>query len=346
MPARVRPRRLTTTKRSKIRIAAECVFKCLGILEYIFYPANNRLQVTRHSLAFDALPKEFDGLRIVQVSDLHGKTFGPGNVRLLDATRAESPDLILVTGDVLDERHFFPDQAREFLKALAELAPVYYIVGNHEADLREEYRDEVFDAVRESGVVFLRDEEIVLPRGDAEILLAGVHDPVFSDPYFETVDMKLQGLDASRMAASESGPRVSPETAALLGLPESASDANASSAEPRPFRLLLSHRPEGFRLYVKHGYDLVFCGHAHGGQFRVPLLFPEGLNAPGQGWLPKYTAGTHTEGRTTMVVSRGLGPSVIPTRLFNRPELVVCELRSSAAEADGTGTGEESEKKV
>ena len=101
------------------------------------------------------------------------------------------------------------------------------------------------------------------------------------------------------------------------------------------FRLLLSHRPEFLTLYSKYGFDLVFSGHAHGGQICVPGLLPNGLNAPGQGWFPKYTRGAHKLGETTMIVSRGLGPSVIPTRLFNRPELVVCVLKRDAGRNQG-----------
>ena len=92
------------------------------------------------------------------------------------------------------------------------------------------------------------------------------------------------------------------------------------------FKLLLSHRPEQFEVYVERGIDVVFSGHAHGGQFRIPGL--GGLVAPGQGFFPTYTSGIYNKGDSRMVVSRGLGNSIIPIRIFNRPEIVVVTLQN------------------
>ena len=99
---------------------------------------------------------------------------------------------------------------------------------------------------------------------------------------------------------------------------------DAADTGSKPFTILLSHRPEMLNVYAEAGVDLVFTGHAHGGQWRLPGV--GGLVAPGQGFFPKYTDGAHTSGSTTMYVSRGLGNSLMPVRIFNRPELVVVEL--------------------
>ena len=88
--------------------------------------------------------------------------------------------------------------------------------------------------------------------------------------------------------------------------------------------ILLSHRPELFESYVSCNIDLVLSGHAHGGQFRLPFI--GGLIAPDQGIFPKYDAGLFTNGSTNMIVSRGLGNSIIPIRFNNRPEVIVIEL--------------------
>ena len=93
------------------------------------------------------------------------------------------------------------------------------------------------------------------------------------------------------------------------------------------FTVLLAHRPEDFQAYVDAGIDVTLSGHAHGGQFRIPGM--GGLVAPGQGYFPKYTAGIHEQGESKLVVSRGLGNSIIPMRLFNLPEIVVVTLKSS-----------------
>lgn len=300
LSARSKEKRMTRTQRSRLRRGAEVVFKLFGFLEVVCYPANNALETSRYEIASPKLPNSFDGYTIVQISDLHGKEFGKDNARLLDAIEREKPDLVVVTGDLVDERHFQLDKLRVLLERLVQLAPVFYATGNHEADFFDEYFDAILSVVRESGVVVLLDQETRVTRGGAgaSIMLAGVRDPRFDEPYEELLEQKL---------------------------------ARFSGASDE-FRLLLSHRPEGLDLYAKHGFDLVFSGHAHGGQFRVPFLCPQGLNAPGQGWFPKLTAGVCVKEATTLVVSRGLGPSVIPTRLFNRPELVVCRLRRAGSE--------------
>lgn len=300
LSARLKKKRMTRTRRSKLRRVAETVFRLFGVLEVVCYPANNTLETSRYEIASAKLPAAFDGYTIVQISDLHGKEFGKDNGKLLDAIEKEKPDLVVVTGDLVDERHFQLDKIRVFLERLVRLAPVFYATGNHEADFFDEYFNALMTVVRESGAGVLLDQESRVTRGGsgASIIIAGVRDPRFDEPYEELLDQKL---------------------------------ARFSNATDE-FRLLLSHRPEGLDLYAKHGFDLVFSGHAHGGQFRVPLLCPQGLNAPGQGWFPKLTAGVCVKDATTLIVSRGLGPSVIPTRLFNRPELVVCRLRRDDSE--------------
>ncbi len=300
LAARSKKKRMTRTRRSRIRRVAESVFKLFGFLEFVCYRANNALQTSRYEIACPKLPLAFDGYTIVQISDLHGKEFGKDNETLLRAVEKETPDLVVITGDVVDDRHFQPDKLRVFLERLVRLAPVFYVVGNHEADFFDEFFNATLSIVRESGVVDLLDQETSVTRGvhGDSIVIAGVRDPAFDEPYYELLDQKLARF----------------------------------SNKTNDFRILLSHRPEGFDLYARHGFDLVFSGHAHGGQFRFPILCPQGLNAPGQGWFPKLTAGIHVKDATTTIVSRGLGPSVIPTRLFNRPELVVCQLRRNAAE--------------
>jgi predicted MPP superfamily phosphohydrolase len=90
-------------------------------------------------------------------------------------------------------------------------------------------------------------------------------------------------------------------------------------------RILLAHEPQYLPDYAAAGVDLVFTGHAHGGQWRIPFTH-QGLYAPDQGLLPDMTEGVFTEGGTSMVVSRGLGNSAFPLRAFNRPELIVMRL--------------------
>lgn len=89
--------------------------------------------------------------------------------------------------------------------------------------------------------------------------------------------------------------------------------------------IVLCHRPELFQKYITTNSDLVLTGHAHGGQWRIPFFY-QGIFSPSQGFLPKFTSGIFLENNTTMIVSRGLGNSLFPIRLFNLPEIVVIDL--------------------
>ena len=291
--------RYSRKKLSRKRIAAEAVFKRLGFLERLFFRSNNALQIARYEIVDAKIPASFDEYLLAQVSDLHGKLFEPRNEPLLAALHEARPDAILVTGDLFDERHTNDLEAREFLERAKEVAPVYYITGNHESNLDYASAAKALALVEASGAIFLDGKVCELsPRGngDDRIRLYGVADPPCEEDFFEGVDARLDALEGTR--------------------------------DRSRFEILLAHRPEGIARYAARGYDLVFSGHAHGGQFRFPLLCPEGLFAPGQGWFPRYTAGIHEIGKTREIISRGLGSSVIPTRLFNRPELVLCALRS------------------
>lgn len=300
--ARFRKKRLTKTRRSPARYVAELFFKLMGFLYFVCYRANNAIDVSRFEYPSAKVPPSFDGFRIVQVSDLHGKVFGRDNAKLLDLIEREKPDLIVVTGDVVDERNFRLDQLRDFAERLVQIAPVFYVAGNHEADFYSQYFYEIVSILRKAGFTTLlaRETRITRKNGDA-IMVAGTVDVKTTQEFAKFAEPQFKKF--SRNAGE--------------------------------FRLLLSHRPEFLTLYSEYGFDLVFSGHAHGGQICVPWLMPNGLNAPGQGWFPKYTRGAHKLGETTMIVSRGLGPSVIPTRLFNRPELVVCVLKRDAGQNRG-----------
>lgn len=89
--------------------------------------------------------------------------------------------------------------------------------------------------------------------------------------------------------------------------------------------MLIAHKPEYLEDYQNIGFDLGFAGHAHGGQIRIPFI-NQGIIAPGQGLFPKYTEGINTIDGFSLIISRGLGNSGFPLRLFNRPEVIVVTL--------------------
>lgn len=240
------------------------------------------------------IPKEFDGFKIVQISDLHNKRFGESEQRLLKKIRAVSPDIIVITGDLIDRRRYDLDTAITFISGAKEIAPIYYVAGNHEGWSKR--YEEIHKSLKGAGVNVINNEHTEIKKGNAKITILGLLDPSF------WVTSYKKGTDVSKMADY------------LDGLPKNDG-----------FRIVLSHRPELFDFYAKYDLDLVFSGHAHGGQFRVPFI--GGLYAPSQGIFPKYTSGAHKKGNTTMIVSRGLGNSQFPIRLNNRPEIVVVTLK-------------------
>ena len=255
--------------------------------------ANGAPVLTRYGVADDEIPEAFDGFKIAQISDLHNAVFGEGNSKLLKILAGAEPDIIVITGDLIDSRHTDTGAALSFVRAAAELAPVYYVTGNHE--LRMDFGS-IEPELEAAGAVLLRNRSVRIERGGEYIELAGIDDPSF---------LGADGSAESR-AASELE-RLSADGAYLV---------------------LLAHRPELIETYAEYGADLVLSGHAHGGQIRLPGL--GGLYAPGQGFLTEYDAGLYSSGDTSLVVSRGLGNSLFPLRINNRPEVVLAELNHAA----------------
>lgn len=261
----------------------------LALLIWLLW-ANSSPAATQVTVASDALPEAFEGFKIAHVSDLHSAVFGRKNEKLLSLIRAAKPDIIAITGDLIDSRHTDIDSALAFVEAAAEIAPVYYVTGNHESRLDF---DEIEPRLIAAGARVLRNEAEDIGRGGERIRLAGIDDPSF---------IRTGGTAEERAAAEL----------------EQLGDGVGT------FTVLLAHRPELVEVYAEYGAGLVLSGHAHGGQVRLPLL--GGLYAPGQGLLPEYDSGLYSLGETQMVVSRGLGNSVAPLRVNNRPELVIVTL--------------------
>ncbi len=275
-----------------VLIVSVLVILCLGIWTLW---GNTALEVNEYEIVSDRIPQGFDGFRIAQVSDLHNTEFGEGNAKLIELLTQTDPDMIVITGDLIDSRHTDIEIALEFARQAIKLAPVYYVSGNHEARVRE--HEELKMGLTEASVVILENQKVQITREGESITLMGIDDPSFQEDY-------------------------------LFGDAESVSRQAIEDLqhESDGYTVLLSHRPELFDTYVDFGVNLVFSGHAHGGQFRLP--FVGGLVAPNQGFFPKYDAGLFSEENTNMIVSRGVGNSIIPIRFNNRPEIIVVALNS------------------
>lgn len=256
---------------------------------------NKNIGITRYTFIHKDLPKSMEGLRILHISDLHNwDTQG----RLMELTKQEEPDVIFITGDLIDGRNTRVDLALSLTEELVQLAPVYYVQGNHEG--RSSQYPRLRKGLLEMGVTVLEDQVSEFFLNGDSIVIGGLRDP------------------SGRLGATYDGPQeVSAGTRnRLRKMMEEAS---------KPIFFLLAHRPERMDDYAQMGIPLVFAGHSHGGQIRVPFL--GGLIAPNQGFLPKYDGGWYLQNQTQMVVSRGLGNSIFPLRIANPPELVIVECR-------------------
>ena len=254
---------------------------------------NTALERNTYTIRSPELPDVFDGCRIAQVSDLHNAEFGDRNQRLLEMLREAEPDMIAITGDLIDSRKTNIAVALAFAEEAVKIAPCYYVSGNHEARVSE-YQD-LKTSLEAAGVTVLDDARVEIEISGKSITIIGVNDPSFHADYL-TSDAAVMDRKLSELSSEAAG-----------------------------FTILLSHRPELFDTYADHNMNLVLSGHAHGGQFRLPLI--GGLIAPNQGLFPKYDAGLYSDGSTNMIVSRGLGNSIIPFRFNNRPEVVLIELK-------------------
>ncbi len=245
------------------------------------YWQDNGLMVS-HQIYRGNVPRAFHGYKILLISDLQNKRFGKGQKHLIYKTECTAPDMIVITGDLIDRNRTNLDAAMELIHAIVDIAPVYYVSGNHEHQSGR--FAELSERLRKAGVKILDNGKSVVERKEDTITLLGLSDKSVN-PYYK---MALRTLK--------------------------------KGGKEDDFTVLLSHRPELFMDYVDAGVDLACCGHAHGGQTRLPFI--GGLFAPHQGLCPKYTKGMYRKGKTAMVVSRGLGNSTFPFRIFNRPELV------------------------
>ena len=255
---------------------------------------NSALMLSKFTVMGSNIPKSFNGYRIAQISDLHNAEFGDRNEKLIEMLQKAEPDIITITGDLIDSSKTDINIALAFAEEAVQIAPTYFITGNHEAMVSAQEYADLENGLLEAGVNVLHDKEIVLEQNEERLLLIGIDDPAYAD------------------RPSDVGVSMDSETINELFTTEG-------------YRRLLSHSPEFFNQYVEAEVDLVLSGHAHGGQFRLP--FVGGLIAPGQGLFPTYDSGLYSKNKTSMVVSRGIGNSIIPMRFNNHPEVVLIELR-------------------
>ncbi len=258
---------------------------------------NNSLTVSNYSIESPKIPVSFNGYKIVQLSDIHNKDFG-GN--LSAKVKELSPDIIVITGDLIDSRRTDISVAEKLINELQPIAPIYYITGNHESRIPEYF--DLREILESNGVEILDGKTLSVEKDGETITLTGIDDTTFFGSGVLNEKEILFEQKLSELAENKGN----------------------------GFGILLSHRPELIDVYAKYGFDLAFTGHAHGGQIRLP--FVGGVLTPNQGFFPEYDAGKFEKNGLTMIVSRGLGNSVFPFRIGNRPDIVLCELKGEKNE--------------
>lgn len=283
------------------------IFIGIFILMYLYIKYNvNTLEVTKYVVENKKVPKEFDGYNIVQVSDLHSKLFGENNKKLIQKIKSLNPDIVVVTGDLIDGENNNYNVALDFMKEISKLYRVYYIIGNHEQKaLIKKYKDEYkdyFNKLHQIDFVNLDNKKVEIVKGNSSINLYGLTVPYSCYKYLfdnqETTSINSHFLEEK------------------LG-----------KVDKDKFNILLSHTPFYFDEYEKWGADLTLCGHVHGGIVRLP--FVGGLLSPDRKFFPKYDLGEYIKNKSTMIVSKGLGGSKVLIRVNCKPEIVNIKLKNT-----------------
>lgn len=262
------------------------------------YYQNNKISITKLKVKSNVNKR----VRIAQISDLHSKEFGKNNNTLYKVIIEQEPDIIVATGDLIDSNMKRIDEIIEFCSRLNKRVPVYYILGNNE--MRCSRVNEIVEKLKQKNINVLENEIATIKIKDNIINILGLaekrvdkgemfYSKINSRYEIENVDSLFRKLEN------------------LIGI-----------------KIVLSHYPENYEYvgdysYSKYNFDIMFSGHAHGGQFILPGL--GGVFAPGQGLFPKYYKGIYGK-KNKLVVSRGLGNSGFPLRLFNRPDLVIVDI--------------------
>lgn len=266
----------------------------------------DQLVTTEYTIAVEKLSPEFDGMRLVFLTDIHDKEFGEGNQRLLGAIRAAKPDLILVGGDTPVVRNHKPSSVGLTISLMRKLSaeyPVYYGYGNHELrlktrDLHRETHHELLQGLREAGVRVLDDQSVTLHGSQGTLTITGLTMPWAAYPR-----LHKEPLEADMI------------------------ERKVGEIPAKDTRILMAHTPLYREEYAAWGADVALCGHYHGGTINLPVV--GGVMSPDYHLFPGICRGRYETDKKTMIVSGGLGTHSINIRFGNKPEIVVVTLQGA-----------------
>lgn len=283
-------------KKRKIAVSIISCFLICGISLLLF--GNFYVDVERFDISSDNIPDSFNNYLIAQISDYHNRNSVLVDKQILNSLQKEQPDIIVITGDLIDCNNLDVDKALAFVGKLCQIAPVYFVTGNHEANISlhnfTAFRN-LLNGITGLGATVLRNESVEISNetGD-KFNLCGIHDPYFYGGYEQVFQRSEVLCDELDMISED-------------------------------FNVLLAHHPETLRVYSEYNADLVFAGHAHGGQV---TLFGRAIVAPDQVNFPPYDEGLYKMDNTQLILSRGIGYSSFPIRVFCNPHLVYAEFKT------------------
>lgn len=276
------------------------VIPVIILLFAYLYIENNRIVISELNYESEKVPEEFEGFKILQLSDLHSKVFSRDNLSLINMIEEVHPDIIVMTGDMINHDDSNYNAFIKMAEAASGLCNTYFIYGNNEERLEDHKKNYLIDELEKRGVYILNDKKVSIERGKSEIVLYGITMKLsYYKPY--------KGIHHINIRLTEK------EISDKLGAPSS-----------EKVNILLAHNPVYFESYVHWGADLILTGHIHGGIIRLPFL--GGLLSPDRSFFPKYFRGKYKYGRGEMVVNCGLGSKKLLPRVFNPPELTVINL--------------------
>ncbi len=263
--------------------------------------SNTLLSIGSLTIKNEKIPSAFNGYKIVQLSDLHGRSYGKDNACLLRKVKEQQPDIIVLTGDMVSSTHTDFDTFYSLARSLVKICPVYFVIGNHEQMLLASLRDELLDTIQSIGIIVLDNEKISLEKDGEAIDLYGLW---FNLRYYRNLKNLREVYSFEEQNINQ-----------LLG---EKSDA---------FTILLAHNPVYFETYAAWGADLTLSGHMHGGLIRIPFI--GGLLSPEVKFFPTYDAGLYAIGGKMLYVNRGLASGLFGIRFLNHPEISVFTLAST-----------------
>ncbi|NLB37211.1 MAG: metallophosphoesterase [Clostridiales bacterium] len=284
--------------KNKILTAAAVTFGVAAVSEWAI--SNNSLEANRIAVRSSKVPLSFDGFRIAHISDMHCSGFGHGNERLLRKIKTQYPDIVAITGDMIEDENSDFASLFNLIEKLVLKYPVYYVMGNHELMLGEDAYNSMMSQLSLCGATVMDNSSTVIKRNNDEIILTGL-------------------CNSLCFYAQRKKDTVTPMT--LEKMKEMVGEADTSR-----YNILLAHSPFSFDAYSEWGADLTLSGHVHGGMIRLPKI--GGIFSPDFSFFPEYQGGLYDDGKNYMVVNKGLGSARIPVRFFNKPEISVVTLKS------------------